>query len=243
MNLTYCLIYLDDMIVFWKMEEGHLQCLCIVFNHFWEHNLRLKPTKCKFFQNEINYLAHHVSRKGVQPIKENLKAIAEFTPPWTYTAIWAFMGLMRHYQWFIKGLACIAQPLHEHLSGEGASKENEQVTLMEEALGTFEMLKMACLEAPVPAFADFNKPFLLESNASKLGLGAMLSQKETDGQYHPVPYASWSLTVHVHSYHSTKQGFLALKWVIAEQFQEYLLWKPFVVRTGQQFTHLHHDYT
>ena len=79
--------------------------------------------------------------------------------------------------------------------------------------------------------ADFNKPFLLETDASKLGLGAVLSQKQTDSWYHLVAYASWSLTTHEHNYHSMKQEFLVLKWVIAEQFQEYLLLKPFIVRT------------
>ena len=90
------------------------------------------------------------------------------------------------------------------------------------------LFKKACLEAPVLLFADFNKPFLLETDMSKLGLGAVLSQKQTGGQYHPVAYASWPLTIHKCNYHSTKQEFLALKWVIAEQFQEYLLWKPFM---------------
>ena len=103
--------------------------------------------------------------------------------------------------------------------------------LMENVLGAFESLKKACLEAPVLAFADFNKPFLLKTDTSKQGLGTVLSQKQMDGQYHPVAYASWSLTVHEHNYHSTKQEFLALKWVIVEQFQEYLLWKPFIVKT------------
>ena len=64
LNLTYCLIYLDDVIVFSKMEEEHLKCLHIVFDHFQEHNLRLKPMKCEFFRDEINYLAHHVSKEG-----------------------------------------------------------------------------------------------------------------------------------------------------------------------------------
>ena len=63
------------------MEEEHVKCLPIVFDHFQEHNLRLKPAKCKFFQDEINYLAHHVSKEGVWPSKENLKAVAEFAPP------------------------------------------------------------------------------------------------------------------------------------------------------------------
>ena len=123
------------------------------------------------------------------------------------------------------------QPLYEHLSGEGASKKSEHETLTEDALGAFEMLKKAHLEASVLSFADFNKLCLLETDMNKLGLGAVLSQKQTDGQYHLVAYASWSLTLHECNYHLTKQEFLALKWVIAEKFQKYLLWKPFVVKT------------
>ena len=80
----------------------------------------------------------------------------------------------------------IAQPLHEHLSGEGASKKIKWVTLTEEAQGAFTMLKKACLKAHVMAFADFDKPFLLETDVSNLGLGAVLSQKQTNGHYHPV---------------------------------------------------------
>ena len=87
------------------------------------------------------------------------------------------------------------------------------------------MLKKAYLEAPVLAFIDFNKPLLLETDTSKLGLGVLLSQKQPDWWYQPVAYASWSLTIHEHNYLSTKQDFLALKWAIAKQFQEYLCWK------------------
>ena len=80
LNLTYCLIYLDDVIVFSKMKEEHLKHLHIVFDLFQEHNLRLKPTKCKFFWYEVNCWAHHAS-------KENLKTAAEFAPPQTYMEI------------------------------------------------------------------------------------------------------------------------------------------------------------
>ena len=107
LNLTNWLIYLDNVIVFSKMKEEHLKCLHIVLDCFQEHNLRLKPTKCEFLWDEINYLAHHVSKKGVQPSKENLKVVAEFTPPQTYTKIQAFLGLVGHYRWFIKGFACV----------------------------------------------------------------------------------------------------------------------------------------
>ena len=155
LNLKYCLIYLDDMIVFSKMEEECFQCLCIVFEEK-EHNLRLKPTKCKFFQDEINYLAHHISGEGVQPSKENLKDVAKFAPPQSYTEIWAFLGLEGHYQQFINGFVHISQPLHTHLSGKGARKKSEKVTHTEEAKDAFETLTKVCLEAPVLAFADFN---------------------------------------------------------------------------------------
>ena len=178
LNLTYCWIYFDDMIVFLKMEEEHLQCLHIVFDHFREHNMRLKATKCTFHWNKINYLVHHVSKEGVWPSKEILKAVAEFALPWTYMDIWGLCGLVGHYQQFIKGFAYIAQLLHEHLSGKGTSKMNEWVPLTEDALGA------------VLAFADLNKPFLLETDASTLGLEAVLLQKQADCQYHPLAYAS-----------------------------------------------------
>ena len=99
-------------------------------------------------------------------------------------------------------------------------------------LGALKMLKKACLETPVLAFANFIKLFLLETDVSKLGPGIVPSQKETDGQYHPIAYMSHSLTVHECNYHLTKQEFLSLKWVIMEQFQVYLLWKPFIVGTN-----------
>ena len=71
LNLTYCLIYLSDVIVFSKMEEEHLKCLHIVFDHFWENNLRLKPTVGEFVWDEIDYLAHIVSKEGVAQQRES----------------------------------------------------------------------------------------------------------------------------------------------------------------------------
>ena len=97
LSLMYCLIYLDDVIVFSKTEGEHVQCLCIVLGCFCEHNLKLKLSKCKFFCNELNYLAHHVSKEAIQPSKENLKAEAEFALPQTYTEILAFLALVGHY--------------------------------------------------------------------------------------------------------------------------------------------------
>ena len=87
------------------------------------------------------------------------------------------------------------------------------------------------MNSPVLAFADYTKDFLLETDASKEGLGAVLSQKQEDGQFHPVAYGSQVLTTHEKNYHSTKLEFLALKWAITEHFKEYLLYQPFLVKT------------
>ena len=87
------------------------------------------------------------------------------------------------------------------------------------------------MNSPVLAFADYTKDFLLETDASKEGLGAVLSQKQEDGWFHLVAYGSWVLTMHEKNYHSTKLEFLALKWAVTKHFKEYLLYQPFLVKT------------
>ena len=106
------------------------------------------------------------------------------------------------------------------------------MSLSEEALEAFERLKQACMNSLVLAFADYTEDFLLETDALKEGLGAVLSQKQEDGLFHLVAYGSWALSMHKKNYHSTKLEFLALKWAIMEHFKEYLLYQPFLVKTN-----------
>ena len=208
----------------------------VIFDRLREHGLKLKPSKCEVFKTEINYLAHHVSKKGVQPSKKNLESIAQCPLPDTYTKVKSFVGLVGHYRRFIKGFARIVAPLYDLTSGENKDKKSERVDLPTEALEAFEHLKAACLQAPILAFPDFDKPFLLETDASGKGLGAVLSQKQADGRYHPIAYASRIMNDTERRYHSNKQEFLALKWAVTEQFHEYLSpygknRNEFVVRT------------
>ena len=98
LNHIYCLIYLDDLIMFSQTTEEHLHQLHIVFDWLREYNLKLKPSKCSLFKEEINYLAHWVSKQGVHPSDANLKTIADCVLPWTYMEICAFLGLIGHYR-------------------------------------------------------------------------------------------------------------------------------------------------
>ena len=231
LNLIYCLIYLDDLIMFLWTAEEHLHQLRVMFDQLSEYNLKLKPSKCSLFKEEINYLAHWVSKQDVWPRDANLKAIAECALPQPYTEIQAFLGLVGHYRQFIKGFAWIAQPLYKHLARDGASRKSEWVSLSEDALEAFQVLKQTCMSSPVLAFVDYTKDFLLKTDTSKEGLGVVLSQKQADGCYHPVAYDSQALTAHKKNYHSTKLEFLVLKWAITEHFKEYLLCQPFLVKT------------
>ena len=108
--------------------------------------------------------------------------------------------------------------------------------LSEEALEAFQVLKQACMNSPVLAFADYTKDFLLKTDASKEGLGAVLSQKQEDGWFHPVAFGSQALTTHEKNYHSTKLEFLALKWAITEQTDNnpltYIMTTPNLDATG-----------
>ena len=193
LNLTYALIYLDDVIVFSRTEEEHLHRLRVIFACFLEHSLKLKPSKCHFLQDEITFLGHEISAEGMKPGTASLKAIAEMAPPKMYTKIRPFTGMTGFFRRFIKGYSKIAKPLNDLLEGEASKVKAEQVELPPDALKVFEELKMRCMTAPILVFADFKKPFRLKTDASKEGLGAVLLQESDDGQYDPVAFASQEL--------------------------------------------------
>ena len=167
--------------MFLQTAEEHLHRLHVVFDGLREYNLKLKPSKCSPFKEEINYLVHQVSKQGVWPSDANLRVIAECAPFQTYSEICTFLGLIGHYRQFIQGFAWIAQPLNEHLAREGVSRMLEWVSLLEDTLEAFQALKQACMSSPILAFADYTKDFLLKTDASKEGLGAVLSPKQAVG--------------------------------------------------------------
>ena len=217
LNLTYALVYLEDVIVYSKTEEDHLHRLQAVFEHFHEHGLKLKPSKCSFLHRQITFLGHEISTDGMKSSTLNLKGIAEMAPPANYTEVWCFLGMTGFFQRFIKNYARITKPLNDILEGEASKMKSKAITLPP--------------EAPVLAFANFEKEFQLETDASSEGLGTVLSQKQPDGKWHPVAFGSRELKGGEAKYHSSKLEFLALKWAIMEQFREYLRYRPFTMLT------------
>ena len=169
----WCLIYSST-------QEEQIKCLQAVLKCFWLHGLKLKPLKCEFFKEKIEYLGHSVSSKGVWPSRDNMKANTKCPKPTMYTAIKGFVRLIGHYRCFIKDFARIADPLHEYARGDTAKKK-EWLVLSKAARNAFHQLKKAVMSAPVLGYPGLYKEYLLKTNASNLGLGAVLSQKQSMG--------------------------------------------------------------
>ena len=139
----------------------------------------------------------------------------------TYTQVHVFCGLVGHYQCFIKGFAHIARPLYDVLGREFIMGPVQLPLEVQEAL---RILKNKIQTVPTLGFPDFDKPFLLETDTSKEGLGAVLFPKQNDGLYHSFAFRSPFLTPAKKNYHSSKLEFLTLKWNMTEHFKEYLVY-------------------
>ena len=174
LNLSFTMVYLDDVIVYTEMPEDHLTWLQAIFDRFAHHRLKLNPSKCHFFKEEISYLGHEISAKGMLPGQKGIKEIACMGPPTTYTGIRKFIGAIGYFRRFIKNFTQIAKPLNDLLGCGNSKLKNHPVSLTAAAEEAFHTLKKKCAMAPVLAFADLKKPFLLETDASKYGLGAIL---------------------------------------------------------------------
>ena len=233
------LLYLDDVVVFSSTFEQHLQRLGLVLGRLRAQNLKLKLSKCHFFAQEVQYLGHVISAAGVATDPEKTRVVAEWPRPRTARDLRSFLGFASYYRRFVPKFATHAAPLHRLAAAAGGTKRTPGlgVSLVdhwddkcEEAFGA---LKERLTSAPVLAYADFSKPFILDIDASFEGLGAVLSQ-EQDGGRRPIAYASRGLRPterNMSNYSSRKLELLGLKWAVTEKFREYLLGHRCVVYT------------
>ena len=231
LHLEWCIIYLDDIIIFSKNPDDHLTRLRGVFERLAKAGLKLKPSKCEFFRSSLKYLGHIVSKNGIATDPRKVKAILDWPKPKTVTEVRSFTGFTNYYRRFIKGYAKVARPLHELTSGENGKKKHSKVQWTDRCQESFDSLKKICSESPVLAYADYAKPFVLHTDASTTGLGAVLYQKQEDGKERVIAYASRTLNRAERNYDAHKLEFLALKWAVTDRFHEYLYGATFEVFT------------
>ena len=235
LNMNWCIVYLDDIIVFSDTKEEHIKRLEAVFQKLMAAGLKLKPTKCFFFRNEIEYLGHVVSGKGISTNPKKIEAVTKWPTPKTVYDVRSFLGFVGYYRRFIKNFSKITKPIREVITGlENQSKRAAKKTYIEwtdTAESAFEALKTMCVSTPILAYPNYQLPFILHTDSSTDGLGAVLYQKQ-DGKQRVIAYASRSVSKAESNYPAHKLEFLALKWAVCEKFHEYLYGsKPFEVYT------------
>ena len=235
LNMNWCIVYLDDIIVFSNTKEEHLKRLEAVFQKLMAAGLKLKPTKCFFFRDEIEYLGHVVSGKGISTNPKKIEAVTKWPTPKTVYDVRSFLGFVGYYRRFIKNFSKITKPIREVITGlENQSKRAAKKTHIEWtdiADSAFETLKTMCVNTPILAYPDYQLPFTLHTDSSTDGLGAVLYQKQ-NGKQRVIAYASRSVSKAESNYPAHKLEFLALKWAVCEKFHEYLYGtKPFEVFT------------
>lgn len=231
-DLTFdiLLIYLDDIIVFSKDFDSHCQRLEIVFNRLRQHGLKLKPSKCFLLKPEVKFLGHLISSKGIQVDGEKTRALETWPVPKNVKELRQVLGFMSYYRRFVPGFAQLARPLHA-LVGKG--KMLEPFNWTTECQTALDNLKQCLMCPPVLAYPDFSQPFVLTTDGSLHGLGAVLSQRQ-GGSERVIAYASRGLRgseKNDKNYSAFKLELLALKWAVTEKFKEYLIYSKFSVVT------------
>ena len=225
LNMNWCIVYLDDIIIFSDTKEEHLKRLEAVFQKLFAAGLKLKPSKCFFFREEIEYLGHVVSGKGISTNPKKIEAVSKWPTPKTVYDVRSFLGFVGYYRRFIKNFSRITKPIREVITGlENQSKRAAKKTYIEwtdAANAAFEHLKTMCVSTPILAYPDYQLPFTLHTDSSTDGLGAVLYQKQ-DGKMRVIAYASRSVSKAESNYPAHKLEFLALKWAVCEKFHEYL---------------------
>lgn len=220
----HCLIYLDDIIAFSQEFQEQMSRLEEVFTKLRKAGLKLKPKKCCFAKPSVRYLSHVVSQQGLQPDSEKARAVGGYPRPMSTAEVRSSLGLVEYYRRFIKGFSTIAVPL---------TSLQQQMVPFEwtvECEKAFNTIKESLTTAPVLVFPKFTQGFVLATDASDRGLGAVLSQVY-DGKETAIAYVSRVLRKAETNFSTIEKEALALVWTVGH-FQPYLLGRPFTLITA-----------
>ena len=225
-----CLVYLDDIVVWGSSLEEHNIRLKEVLQRLRENNLQVQPDKCEFLRKEVNFLGHVISEHGVLPDQKKIEAVRNFPVPLSKSDVQSFNGLTGYYRRFVKDFARVAAPL-TRLTGkvDFVWGEKEQIA--------FETLRDKVTTAPILQYPDFSKPYILTTDASGIGLGAVLSQGVV-GKDKPIAFASRKLNPAEKNYSTIERELLAIVYGL-KNFRQYLYGqKVFIYTDHKPLVHL-----
>lgn len=248
MHLLQVIVYLDDIIVFGRTLEEHEQRLLKVLDRLEEFGLKVSIDKCQFCQSQVKYVGHIVSQAGIATDPGKVAVVRNWPEPTDLKSLRSFLGFCGYYRRFIANYSSIVRPLTELTKGYPPTQKSKKIRAKDPTktyLKPSEPFKdrwdnscqqafkkiIDCLtNAPVLAFADPTKPYVLHVDASMNGLGAVLNQEYPEG-LKPVAFASRKLSDSERNYPVHQLEFLALKWAVVDKFHDYLYGVKFTVRT------------
>uniref|UniRef100_A0A803KDA6 Gypsy retrotransposon integrase-like protein 1 n=1 Tax=Xenopus tropicalis TaxID=8364 RepID=A0A803KDA6_XENTR len=218
--------YLDDIAIFSNTWEEHVQHLQRVLERIRQAGLTLKPGKCHFGMAEVQYLGHRVGSGRVMPEPAKVEVIVNWPTPTTQKQVLAFLGTAGYYRRFIPNYSAIAKPLTDLTS----KRRPRVVTWTPECATAMSALKSALVNAPVLSAPDFSRGFIVHTDASTYGIGAVLSQVDEKGGEHPIIYLSRKLLPREVAYATIEKECLAIVWAL-KKLQPYLFGSAFTVVT------------
>lgn len=226
-----CYVYIDDVIVFGRTLEEHLKNLAIILRTLNEAGLKIQMDKSEFLHTEVEFLGYVISSEGVKPNEKKIETIKIFPEPKSIKEIRSFLGMMGYYRRFVKDFAKIAKPLTNLLRGEGVHS-NKKISLSIDQKTCFEKMKTILTSSDVLIYPDYNKPFLLTTDASDYAIGAVLSQGEI-GRDKPIHFASRTLSKTEEKYSVPEKEMLAIFWAL-QTFRNYLYGSQIKILTDHQ---------
>ena len=221
--------YLDDVLAHTTDWTRHLSALRDFFQRIRGAKLTLRPSKCEIGEKTVSFLGHSLSEGVMLPRQETVDKILLAPPPRTLKQLQAFLGLASFYRKYVPNFAVIAAPLSD-ATKKGNPNEIVWTDIRESA---FQELKKHISKPPILRLPDVSQSFILQTDASHIGIGAVLLQEDSAGEKRPVAFASRKLQPRESRYSTIERECLAIVWGITK-FQEYLYGSEFILETDHQ---------
>ena len=229
LNWKEAVVYLDDILIFAKDKEEHFRRVEHIFQKIKESGLRINPEKCQFMVEKTKFLGYVVSKDGIETDKTKIEAIDKFQNPSCIKHLRSFLGLTNYYRKFLKDYAKYSKIL-EGLCGKNKDKK---LTWTKECDEAFQTLKDKMTKTPILAYPDFEKEFILDTDASFDTIGAVLAQKDAYGRERVIAYGSHKMNKHELGYCITRKELLAI-YYFTQHFKHFLYGKKFLLRTDHK---------